>query len=487
MKLPDLKRIENHLRNFTIDDFYINPDMMYSEIQELMNLESDRTLNAFLHDSVQEIVHNFNSILNSSSLDAKIDKSLKKKERLESEITSQRQSLDELDKQFESIPSTESRLKKEIKEIEEEILQIQPLSEKEPYSSRIEALKVKKSDTANKMDNLAEDIENPKRNLIGEIESKESEIQNYEVQIKELEERKQIDQEDFLKLDVLRFLCKMLLNEEIKFYEPHRNTWDGRIEENEFEIGDDENTESYFYRIKKQGTREIYDVLFSDGDRSLAFHFFSSTAMNIVPKDWRKELSKLLNSSLPFDSEFASIKLDGTAITERNDRVNRSFCIDSGFSSIKIERTTGDNIKKHTAIEDKTKALILSALLSIKQSLMNHHQSLFTANNSIFLSLTGGVMAEIQFRKKGKTLEEIKEPVFYTIMLNNDCITNDIALYYLDSREITNLKVINGFYVIALEYVIEILLKPAPILFESNQSVRSGVPDIEDDYDYYDD
>jgi hypothetical protein len=92
-----------------------------------------------------------------------------------------------------------------------------------------------------------------------------------------------------------------------------------------------------------------------------------------------------------------------------------------------------------------------------------------------------------QFRKKGKTLEEIKEPVFYTIMLNNDCITNDIALYYLDSRDITSLRVINGFYVIALEYVIEILLKPAPILFESNQSVRSGVPNIEDDYDYYDD
>jgi hypothetical protein len=392
MKLPDLKRIENHLRNFTIDDFYINPDMMYSEIQELMNLESDRTLNAFLHDSVKEIVHNFNSILNSSPLlDAKIDESLRNKERLESEITSQKQSLDELDKQFESIPSTESRLKKEIKEIEEEILQIQPLSEKEPYSSRIEALKVKKSDTANKMDNLAEDIENPKRNLIGEIESKESEIQNYEVQIKELEERKQIDQEDFLKFDVLRFLCKMLLNKEIKFYDqPYRDTWSGRIEENEFEIGNDENTESYFYRIKKQGTCEISDVRFSDGDdgddgdSSLAFHFFSSTAMNIVPKDWRKELSKLLNSSLPFDSEFASIKLDGTEITERND---------SAF--IKLDGRTGSNIKKHTAIEDETKALILSALLSIKQSLMNHHQSLFTANNSIFLSLTGGVMAAV--------------------------------------------------------------------------------------------
>jgi len=482
MKLPELKRIENHLRNFTIDDFYINPDMMYSEIQELMNLESDRTLKAFLHDSVQEIVHNFNSILNSSSLDAKIDESLRNKERLESEITSQKQSLDELDKQFESIPSTESRLKKEIKEIEEEILQIQPLSEKEPYSSRIEALKVKKSDTANKMDNLAEDIENPKRNLIGEIESKESEIQNYEVQIKELEERKQIDQEDFLKFDVLRFLCKMLLNEEIKFSFPYG------YNEEKFKRGDDENTESYFYRIKKQGTCEISDVRFSDGDDgdgSLAFHFFSSAAMNIVPKDWRKELSKLLNSSLPFDSEFASIKLDGTAI-KRNDRVNRSFSFELEFDSIKLERTTGDNIKKHTAIEDNTKALILSALLSIKQSLMNHHQSLFTANNSIFLSLTGGVMAEIQFRKKGKTLEEIKEPVFYTIMLNNDCITNDITLYSTSDYN-TSLRVINGFYVIALEYVIEILLKPAPILFESNQSVRSGVPNIEDDYDYYDD
>ena len=470
MKLPELKRIENHLRNFTIDDFYINPDMMYSEIQELMNLESDRTLKAFLHDSIQEIVHDFNSILNSSPLDAEIDESLKKKERLESEITSQKQSLDELDKQFESIPSTESRLKKEIEEIEEEILQIQQLSEKEPYSSRIEDLKVKKSDTANKMDNLAENIENQKRNLIGEIESKESEIQNYEDQIKELEERKQTDQEDFLKLDVLRFLCKMLLREEIEFYKP-RDDWGYSHNEKRFERGDDENTESYFYRIQKQGANKI-DVRFSPVDSSLVFHFFSSAAMNIVPKGWRKELSKLLNRSLPFDSEFASIKLDGTII-ERDDY--RAF--------IKLDGTTGDNIKKHTAIEDNTKALILSALLSIKQSLMNHHQSLFTADNSIFLSLTGGVMAEIRFRKKGKTLEEIKEPVFYTIMLDNaySSITNDITLYST-SRENMSLKVINGFYVIALEYVIEILLKPAPILFESNQSV-SAVPNIDDDDD----
>jgi hypothetical protein len=97
-----------------------------------------------------------------------------------------------------------------------------------------------------------------------------------------------------------------------------------------------------------------------------------------------------------------------------------------------------------------------------------------------------------QFRKKGKTLEEIKEPVFYRIMLNNDCITNDIALYSTSGdstsgyhNSSTSLRVINGFYVIALEHVIEILLKPAPILFESNQSVRSGVPNIEDD-DYDD-
>ena len=464
MKLSELKQIENHLKDFTIDDFYINSKMMYSEIQELMALESDRTLNAFLHDSAKEMVEKLNSILDSSPLDAEIDESIKKKKRLESEITNQKQSLDKLDKQFESIPSTESRLKKEIEEIEEEILQIQPLSEKEPYFSRIEELKVKKSDTANKMDNFAEDIENQKRNLIGEIESKESDIQNYEDQIKELEERKQTDPDDFLRLDVLRFLCKMLLNEEIKFSLPFDYSYD----KDRFEIGDDENTESYFYRIKKLGADKI-DVRFSSVDSSLAFHFFSNTAINTVPKDWRKELSKLLSGSLPFDSGFASIKLDGTAI-ERNDR-----------AFIKLDGTTGGNIKKHTAIEDETKALILSALLSIKQSLMNNHQSLFTADKSIFLSLTGGVMAEILFREKGKTLKEIKEPVFYVISLN-DGITNDITLYSQSGYNATTLKVINGFYVIALDYVIEILFKAAPILFESNQSVRS-VTNIDDDDD----
>ncbi|RKZ38411.1 MAG: hypothetical protein DRQ49_03775 [Gammaproteobacteria bacterium] len=465
MKLSELKQIENHLKDFTIDDFYINSKMIRSEIQKLIALESDRTLKAFLHDSAKEMVEKLNSILDSSPLDAKIDESLKKKERLESEITNQKQSLDELDKQFESIPSTESRLKNEIKEIEEEILQIQPLSEKEPYFSRIEELKVKKSDTANKMDNLAENIENQKRNLIGEIKSKESDIQNYEDQIKELEERKQTDQEDFLKLDVLRFLCKMLLREEIEFYKSYRTYYE---DEKQFKRGNDENTESYFYRIQKQGADKI-DVRFSSVDSSLAFHFFSNTAINTVPKDWRKELSKLLSGSLPFDSGFASIKLDGTAI-ERNDR-----------AFIKLDGTTGGNIKKHTAIEDETKALILSALLSIKQSLMNNHQSLFTADKSIFLSLTGGVMAEILFREKGKTLKEIKEPVFYVISLN-DGITNDITLYSQSGYNATTLKVINGFYVIALDYVIEILFKAAPILFESNQSVRS-VTNIDDDDD----
>jgi len=176
-------------------------------------------------------------------------------------------------------------------------------------------------------------------------------------------------------------------------------------------------------------------------------YFLRSTTINIVPKDWRKELSQLLNSSLPFDAHFASINLE-----------------------------TG-NITKHAATEDETKALILSALLSIKQSLVNNHQSLSIANKSIFLALTGGVMAEIKFREKGKTLKEIKEPVFYLIDLDKS-IKHDITLYLQ-----TTLEIINGFYVIVLDYVLEILLKPAPILFESNRSVRS-VPNIDDDYDY---
>ena len=212
------------------------------------------------------------------------------------------------------------------------------------------------------------------------------------------------------------------------------------------EMGNDENIENYFYR------ENYIDVSFSPDKRSL-FHFYRSTAINTVPKDWRKELSKLLSGSLPFDSGFASIKLD------------------------KMD----NNITRHATIEDETKALILSALLSIKQSLMNNHQSLFTADKSIFLSLTGGVMAEILFREKGKTLKEIKEPVFYVISLN-DGITNDITLYSQSGYNATTLKVINGFYVIALDYVIEILFKAAPILFESNQSVRS-VTNIDDDDD----
>ncbi len=456
MKLAELQRIENHLQNFTIDDFYLNPNMIFKEIQELMGLESDRELKKFLNDSVQKMVDKFNSVLDMSHLNNEIDKCLKNKERLESEITNQRQFLDDLDKQFESIPLTENSLKKEIKEIEEEILQIQPLSEKEPYSSRIEELKVKKSDTANKMDNLAENIKNQKQKLIGEIELKESEIQDCDNEIKELEQRKQTNQEMFLEFDVLVFLCKMLLDKKIKL-SFHKSNYDWDYSEDysdsdNLNIGDDENIEKYFYRLKDEGCNRIsFEISFgfSSVENSLC-DFLISTTINIVPKDWRKELSQLLNSSLPFDSHFASINLE-----------------------------TG-NITKDAATEDETKALILSALLSIKQSLVNNHQSLSIANKSIFLALTGGVMAEIKFREKGKTLKEIKEPVFYLIDLDKS-IKHDVTLY-LQSGYKTTLEIINGFYVIVLDYVLEILLKPAPILFESNRSVRS-VPNIDDDYD----
>jgi hypothetical protein len=462
MKLAELQRIENHLQNFTIDDFYLNPNMIFNEIQELKNIEtSKKALKEFFGSSVQKIVDKLNSALNGRSpLNDKIGSCLKNKERLESEITEQRQSLDELDKQFDSIPLTENSLKKEIKEIEEEILQIQPLSEKEPYSSRIEELKVKKSDTANKMDNLAENIENQKQKLIGEIELKESDIQDCDNEIKELEQCKQTNQEMFLEFDVLVFLCKMLLDKKIKL-SFHKSNYDWDYSEDysdsdNLNIGDDENIEKYFYRLKDEGCNRIsFEISFgfSSVENSLC-DFLISTTINIVPKDWRKELSQLLNSSLPFDSHFASINLE-----------------------------TG-NITRNVAIEDETKALILSALLSIKQSLVNNHQSLSIANKSIFLALTGGVMAEIKFREKGKTLTEIKEPVFYLIDLDKS-IKQGITLYFQSGYNgyNTQLEIINGFYVIALDYVLEILLKPAPILFESNRSVRS-VPNIDDDYDY---
>jgi hypothetical protein len=287
--------------------------------------------------------------------------------------------------------------------------------------------------------------------LTGEIELKKSKIQDCENERKELEQHKQTDQEFFLEFDVLAFLCKMLLDKKIKLSSDYHQNYGYYHNRENLEIGDDEEIENYFSRMKKEGA---YRIRFSFYPvENSWFDFLRSTAINIVPKDWRKELSQLLNGSLPFDSGFASIKLDGT----------------------------GDNITKHATTEDETKALILSALLSIKQSLVNNHQSLFIAGNSIFLSLTGGVMAEIKFREKGKTLKEIKEPVFYIISLNGN-IKNNIPLYYN-----TSLEVINGFYVIALNYVLEILFKPAPILFESNRSVRS-VPNIDDDDDAcYDD
>ncbi|MDM8559409.1 hypothetical protein [Candidatus Parabeggiatoa sp. HSG14] len=449
MKLAELQRIKDHLQNFTIDDFYLNEDKVYNEIRELMGFESDENLEEFLNDSVQKMVNKLNSVLDMSPLNEEIANCLKSKERLESEITDKKQSLDELDKQFESIPSTENSLKKEIKDIEEEILQIQPLSEKEPYSSRIEELKVKKSDTANKMETLAEEIKNKKQNLLGEIELKESEIQDCENEIKELEQSKQTNQEMFLEFDVLVLLCKILLDKKVEIFGRYGTYYDERI----LNIGDDENIEKYFYRIKTENVRKI-SVNFNSVNNSL-FYFLNSIAISIVPRDWKKELSKFLNSSLPFDS---------------------------GFSSISLEPDS--NITRSDTIDDETKGLILSTLLSIKQSLENNHQSLSTANKSIFLALTGGIMAEIKFREKGKTLEEIKEPVFYLIRLDEK-IRRDITLYsqsgYGGDNTI-NLKIINGFYIIALDYVLEILLKPAPILFESNQCVRNvSVPYIDDD------
>ena len=224
MKLSELKQIENHLKDFTIDDFYINSKMIRSEIQKLIALESDRTLKAFLHDSAKEMVEKLNSVKGGNNpLKDKIDSSLRNKKRLESEITVQKQCLDELDKQLdkqlESIPLIEDSLKKEIKDIEEELLQIQPLSGKEPYSSRVKELEVKKSEKANKIVKFPGEINNKKQKkqkLIGEIELKESEIQNCENEIKELEQCESIESEIFPKFDVLVFLCNMLLDEQIK-------------------------------------------------------------------------------------------------------------------------------------------------------------------------------------------------------------------------------------------------------------------------------
>lgn len=190
----------------------------------------------------------------------------------------------------------------------------------------------------------------------------------------------------------------------------------------------------------------------------------NTSCFNIIPKNWKNILSQTLSNPIP--------KLLRNYIKLENNIVFKGY---------------SNHLSKYPYLECTPNDI--STLLAIKiGSITNHF--IRSENNEITFGLSGGLSATVSFRKKGKIISEFQNKEFeifvHRFEVDLDSI-NHHTLYYQRGYVNSEISLIapKGYYILTKEFVIEIVLNPAPILCFNNAIKSlddvSSVTKIEDE------
>ena len=472
MKLHEIREeILNIFSNLTLDDLYSNSieNLVANRFTELTNLSTKEEIQKFLIEKFPEttpemVAYTLNSTI--KSLEEKINlfvDEINLKNNLilkyEDEIIKKKKLIDENIQQQKIIS-------KELKDIEIEIKLIFPLAEKTPYAGQLKQLEKEKAYQTEKVKSLVSDVlnKNKETEMVHEkIKKEKSAIEEFEKDILLLnksvfKKKEQLNDEKTLKkqfyideYDALAFLFKIFLNKNIS-----------TNEESVLQLTGKTIYENYSYVDEKKWVKTGKLELTYSGLGNNYFNFISKLIghkNNVIPSKWRSILLKNLSKAIP--------KLSGEII--KTDNYSHACYV-----------------RKETAIDH----LDMAVLLALKIALQ-HNYSIKTDKNEIVLGLSGGILAKISFKEKGKLISKFQQKEFeiFANCLHTERIKLHTLYYqigYADSE--IKIKTPGSYTFLVEKFVIDVEFESAPILFDNSNLVKfspniAGKAKLDDEYD----
>ena len=472
MKLHEIREeILNIFSNLTLDDLYSNSieNLVANRFTELTNLSTKEEIQKFLIEKFPEttpemVAYTLNSTI--KSLEEKINlfvDEINLKNNLilkyEDEIIKKKKLIDENIQQQKIIS-------KELKDIEIEIKLIFPLAEKTPYAGQFKQLEKEKAYQTEKVKSLVSDVlnKNKETEMVHEkIKKEKSAIEEFEKDILLLnksvfKKKEQLNDEKTLKkqfyideYDALAFLFKIFLNKNIS-----------TNEESVLQLTGKTIYENYSYVDEKKWVKTGKLELTYSGLGNNYFNFISKLIghkNNVIPSKWRSILLKNLSKAIP--------KLSGEII--KTDNYSHACYV-----------------RKETAIDH----LDMAVLLALKIALQ-HNYSIKTDKNEIVLGLSGGILAKISFKEKGKLISKFQQKEFeiFANCLHTERIKLHTLYYqigYADSE--IKIKTPGSYTFLVEKFVIDVEFESAPILFDNSNLVKfspniAGKAKLDDEYD----
>lgn len=475
MKLSEIKiKIINDLSGLTIDDLNSTSiwDQFSSFFSEQFGISSFEEVENYLenrfpetnNDSAKYLIN-----LELQELNSKIESIEKLIKRHDKNIIDFAEIITKNTIEAKAIKQESIAATKTIKEIDKEISVLKKLTSKQPYIDEVKKLQAKKERQNTILEDFSAQVENiniEEVKLIEKQEIEKSKISENKAEIKLLEThikntnsklsalrpQAEIDVE----FEALEYLLKLLINrktvvenEEIKVTKKNIDNY-GRSTD-EYVWVKTGNVVLNEYKHKQYHSKEFIPFIES----------LVQISKNIIPINWRNVISTFLNNIT---------NIDGTVCAQTEpDKI--------GY------------IREHIKLTNIDSSTLLALRIALK-----HNYSIKSGDNEINLGMSGGIMANIVFRKKGKLISNFqqKSNEIFSNQKNSERFINQM-LYSQNgyANSVVEINTPATYNLLAEGYVIEIKFEAAPILFD-NSKLCLYAPNIsgrakKDDEDAYDD
>jgi hypothetical protein len=444
MTLTEIKnKIIERIYTLTIDDFYSDPEnnIAKQEFSELTNLQTDEEIEAFLHNTLPEVIIEPKR----SALEKELKKIANETEKVRTLVSSLGGKIEKLNTRLEEkkqllqdIPFQEKKFKEGILILESEILKLESFSNDAELKKGIEKKKTDLIKMKSELDKLTANFKALELET-GEIairikpdaelyNSKELELRKLQIKFKNKEEEIiALNELEFTyfesEYESLEFLFKVVLKKTIEKQPLYRNKETGVMEHN-----------YYGYNSKFWEKTDEFVLETSEYEGEKYYEFISNLTCNnlVIPSNWREVLLNILSNSIP--------NITGTISKVDCKRSNIIIREEEGLTYLDL-------------------AALLAAKVAVKQN-----YSIKTNSNILFLPLSGGIAAEIRFRFKGEIISKYQlAPIEIFANLFSQKRFERLSIYSYISVQTPG-----AYYILDEKYVIEVSFLAAPILIGDN-------------------
>lgn len=444
MNLKEIKeKVISELSKLTIDDFYTEPKLGERLLSDITEIKGRENIKKYLQNQLPKEIdkgkRNFHEkkIIELTKLKSVENRGIRS---LELELNRYQKKKVLLTEKQSAIQKLKDKIKSELDELDSEISQLKPLASKVQYNKQIKLLEAQKKRKKDELEKVP--IENS--DLVIELKEIEGTINKTQNNIVEIENKTKSITDNIL--DEQNEI-KQLIEDEKKLLSLYRQ------EEN-------------IYNFLDEILLSCYQV--NNNERDGIFTYLINK--NIIPENWRKIILNIFSNSV--------IEIEGVLVEILD---GNYFSISDDFFSKSKERLL---------VED------ISVFLATKMAVISN-SSLRIEGNKLALGLSGGMMAIFAFRKKGELINKFQQKSVEVYRKQRNFQSERFSkktLYYQTGYTNSEIQIQlpNQYYILSESYVIEIEYAPAPILFDSSNTIRinsniSGIAKKNDDIEAMDD